>query len=575
MENQVESLKLNVNNIKSYLINSNKQLKAIKVQKKNLLFKIEKQSQISSEENRLENKNLGIGSAFSKIASTVTAPARSMFDNLLEIIGLFSLGILVKELPSIIQKINSFFDSDFVKSVGSVLTTIGTGFQKLGEMVGIFSPQKRKELNQELQSINRDLENDFKSADQADKELSKLDSELTKTQSKSQSSSEQLKQSPSGPAMDGGRGSGSSPSMSTLSTASQQTTPSRTLQPQSFSAGGTVQNNGVKKGYQPKTGSQSGPSKLASRNMDNGFIGFSNSVDQINETVNQDRKNVLAFAKMSDNFREYIGITTATRSGGPPGSGQNQSGQQALRNAGSQYPGQSFSSGASIGPTGDTDGNQTGLDMNLSGGIGTPIYAPFDLIYRDKGTDGMPSVGLDGTSDVLGPAGRGFGYYGAYYFKRGNKEYEVLMGHFKSLPYRGSKDGEVIPQGTLLGYQGASGRTKSDTNGVYPHISLHVNGLGFQASNSLLVQVANQILNAKPSTTTLPKNQQGPVANLGNSGAGNGGRRLNSINNGNQSVVIYAVQPIETFVPFPYPVLSQSSSSSSRSKPKLPAIWRN
>ena len=70
---------------------------------------------------------------------------------------------------------------------------------------------------------------------------------------------------------------------------------------------------------------------------------------------------------------------------------------------------------------------------------------------------------------------------------KGGKEYEVLMGHFRGLPLQGSKDGEILKSGTLLGHQGASGRSVSSSNGVYPHISLHVNGVGFSASNSELV----------------------------------------------------------------------------------------
>ena len=146
----------------------------------------------------------------------------------------------------------------------------------------------------------------------------------------------------------------------------------------------------------------------------------------------------------------------------------------------------SYASGTYIGPAGDRDGEQTGLNMNLPGGIGTPIYAPVDLIYRSKGTDGNPAVGLQGDADAKGPAGRGFGYYGAYYFEKDGKEYEVLMGHFRDLPFKGSSEGQVIPKGTLIGYQGASGRSVSADNGIYPHISLHVNGIGFNAGNDVL-----------------------------------------------------------------------------------------
>ena len=170
-----------------------------------------------------------------------------------------------------------------------------------------------------------------------------------------------------------------------------------------------------------------------------------------------------------------------------------------------------FASGAYIGEPGDRDGEQTGLNMNLPGGIGTPIYAPRDLIYKTRGTNGGPSVGLQGTADALGPSGSGFGFYGAYFFKEGDKEYEVLMGHFRDMPYKGSKNGDIIPKGTLLGYQGASGRSVSSTNGVYPHISLHLNGVGFQASNQELVKFANSL---RASGGTKPVSSSKPGATL-------------------------------------------------------------
>jgi len=53
-----------------------------------------------------------------------------------------------------------------------------------------------------------------------------------------------------------------------------------------------------------------------------------------------------------------------------------------------------------------------------------------------------------------------------------------------------------------------------------------------------------------------------------------GGYRLNRSMN-NQSVFIYAIQPQETFVPFPYPMPIETPAPSSSSTPQLSAIWRN
>ena len=83
MENQVTQLKLNVTNIKRSLFSSNKQLKKLKTDKKNLFFKLEKKKELRAEETRLETPRLGIGSGFSKIMSAVTSPIRSIFDRIL------------------------------------------------------------------------------------------------------------------------------------------------------------------------------------------------------------------------------------------------------------------------------------------------------------------------------------------------------------------------------------------------------------------------------------------------------------------------------------------------------------
>ena len=593
MDTQVKQLKLNVTNIKSYLISSNKELRKLKVQKKDLFFKLEKQRELKAEETRVETKNLGIGAGFSRLMSAVTAPARSIFDKILDFFGLIALGILIQKLPAIIAKIDEFFNSDFIKSVGNVLTTIGTGFQKLGELIDLLTPQKQKDIDQDLKAIDKDIENDFKSADQADRDVAKLEKELQDMQSPASTPATPASTpaapapapapTPAAPATPASTPAAPQVAPTPAAPATPASTPDAPLK---LSRGGTVQENKnqqTKAQYQPR---KSGQLQRAERGMNTGFEDFSLAVENINQAVQRDENNLMAFAEMSKNFREFSSSSgpPATRKSGPGFGPQPTPDQQSIRQQ--QYPGKSYASGAYIGETGDEDGNQTGLDMNLSGGIGAPIYAPFDLIYKNNGTDGMPSVGLQGTPDVRGPAGKGFGYYGAYYFKRGNKEYEVMMGHFKSLPLKGAKEGQVIPKGTLLGYQGASGRTDGKGNQPYPHISLHVNGVGFRASNSVLADVSKDILKGKPipgaqSPTKASKTniEPPPLGDPKSKGYGSGGgnrKLLNSTSNrGNQSLFIYAVQPVETFIPFPYPVPIQQTSSSPPQRQKLSEIWRS
>ena len=224
----------------------------------------------------------------------------------------------------------------------------------------------------------------------------------------------------------------------------------------------------------------------------NYFKIFENNVDLQNRRLGKEEKNLDLFSEFMKSYENLFNLRKKYRD---TGASPRRTPSGETESPDDYDPGEigSFASGAYIGPPGDADGEQTGLNMNLPGGIGTPIYAPRDLIYKTKGTNGGPSVGLQGTPSALGPSGSGFGFYGSYFFKEGNKEYEVFMGHFKDMPYKGNKDGEVIPKGTLLGYQGASGRSVSGDGGVYPHISLHLNGVGFRASNQELVNFANSL----------------------------------------------------------------------------------
>ena len=571
MQEQVTQLKLNVTNIKNSLFSSNKQIKKLKNDKKSLTFKLEKKKDFRAEEQRLETRNLGIGSGFSKIMNAVTSPVRSIFDRILDFVGLIAAGILINNLPTIIEKIQEFFDSDFIKGLGNVLGFIGNGILKLAEFVGIFPKSEQDKLEKDLKATDKAFDEDIRDADATDKDIVNLERFLGQAESETPiESTESMESDASIPRMP----KTSEPVGSTSDSSSSMKPVTANSPAQTFSSGGTVRGSQTssleqQQIYKPQ---KSGVPKKIQRDANDGFANFPIAVNNIHESTKEQEKNILAFSKMLQLSRGNDTVSSKNKNGS--GSPDRRSGGVLGQFIGPYDSGKtgSFASGAYIGNPGDRDGEQTGLNMNLPGGIGTPIYAPFDLIYRSKGTDGNPSVGLQGTPDALGPSGRGFGFYGAYRYMKNGKEYEVLMGHFKDLPFKGSKDGEIIKKGTLLGYQGASGRSISSTNGVYPHISLHVNGIGFRASNSELVDVADSIRTGKSSSSVTPKSKAPKVTPV-TSQAGNGGLRLNR-SMSNQSVFIYAIQPQETFVPFPYPMPVEKIVPVSSSSPQLSSIWR-
>ena len=138
----------------------------------------------------------------------------------------------------------------------------------------------------------------------------------------------------------------------------------------------------------------------------------------------------------------------------------------------------------------DRDRQDTGRDVVFRN---PEIRVPenYKFTWKSKGTDGLPSVGVDGTVDPsLGPSGKGFGHYGAYYYTspRDGREYEVLLGHGKGPSYRGRVEGETIPTGTLLQTMGNTGRSVSGD-----HTSIHINGVGFTASDAELMALIKDL----------------------------------------------------------------------------------
>lgn len=592
MDTQVKQLKLNVTNIKSYLISSNKELRKLKVQKKELFFKIEKQREIRAEESRVENKNLGIGAGFSRLMSVVTTPVRSIFDRILDFFGLIALGILVQKLPEIIAKIEEFFNSDFIKSVGKILTTVGTGFQKLGELLGILPKQKQDEIDKDLKSIERESDDGLKMADQSDREVSLLERLLGK--------SEQKQPEPAGGGMGGARGSGSSPG-------SIQPSPTPSVQPiqapapitpapqpvQAFSSGGTVQPNKsqqTKAPYQPR---KSGQLKRAERGMGNGFEDFSLAVENINQTVQRDEKNVMAFAELSKNFREYVSLFDKRKgdgkSSGAPGPGDDPN--APLPGDDKVFDYESPTGDATItfyGGQGRDASGEPGLDFSfkdyknnysLFAGevVGTPVYDGYGQSLRIRSKDPATGKIFDALYAHFPPGG--------VKVKVGDKVTPgqflgpVGWDHRNNRPIRGAGNMtgphtsvDFFEPGTLTPYSNAGGVTTS---------VIQRKGKKPKGTPETTIKPAQVV--QPPKGTRLESVSQDPVADAirGLSGVlqrpgGGGGRKLlnNTSSSGNRSLFIYAVQPVETFVPFPYPVPMQQTSSSPPQRQKLSEIWR-
>ena len=174
MESQIKKLKLNVTNIKSHLIDSNKKLRKLKIQKTGLLSQNEKNKNIRKKESNVEKKNLGIGMGFRNITNAVMSPASNIFGKILEFAGLVLTGLLIGFVPDAMRAISSFFNSTFMKTVTGVLGGFVNLIASLGNLLTspFSSEQKNKELEENLIKLSDDFDRD---GDDLEKDVEELD----------------------------------------------------------------------------------------------------------------------------------------------------------------------------------------------------------------------------------------------------------------------------------------------------------------------------------------------------------------------------------------------------------------
>ena len=141
MINQVRKLKLNVTNIKSVLINSNKRLRTLEMKKSAFISKEDKKIKRLRKEEKIEENNKKNKKSIPIIGGVlgrVTGAVGNIKDRLLNFFGYLLIGFLINKLPQIISwvrttwaKIKGLWDG-----LVNVLNIIGNGFKFLFNTIG-------------------------------------------------------------------------------------------------------------------------------------------------------------------------------------------------------------------------------------------------------------------------------------------------------------------------------------------------------------------------------------------------------------------------------------------------------
>jgi len=662
MENQVRQLKLNVTNIKSYLFNSNKKLKKLQVQKNNLSLKLQKQENFRKEENRIETGN--IKSGLGRIASAVVAPARSFFDRLLDFFGLIALGILVNKLPEIIkgitdiaQRIENFFNSDFMKNLTSILETVGTAFTNLGRFIGLLPEDKQNEYEKALRDeidkkLDEDLNTNMDTSEMELEELEKLFEDLGGDVEKFNKELDE-KNNNDNDEEDDNKSQNQwwdfldvFPNQQPEATAPepQQTSPEPTSEPdklkppQKLSRGGTVRsddkNQKSTQVYQPR---KSGKLKRSQRSANEGFTAFPLAVDSINDAIEKDEENMMAFVEMSKKFRELSILSGKDKENKKQTSPEKKGSDNHLddlRDASRSYsagnipidPGKKIvgyvgSTGKSSGPHihietgngyGDTAGGNIPAEVlnniivdgkplsqhSLGDGLGANRnHKGFDYPIR-KGAPiqlqgGLKFVDFDEVSDP-----GGYGKSIVITDKNGNS---YLIGHLSAGP-EDPKEFEKRREKAREKQQSKPEKEEKKKNGEKTPIQLRLPNSPVPPPIS--VEEFRKLYGSNEGTKTGIKKYNGEeyykqngkyknklrdgtieeidkriydmVSSLSSSISPKvkNNQLIASASGAPQSLFVYAIQPQETFVPFPYPMpIPQESEAPSPETPRLPSTW--
>jgi murein DD-endopeptidase MepM/ murein hydrolase activator NlpD len=555
---QAQQLKLNVTNINSFLVNSNKELRRLRVEKNRLFDTQEKQIKVKEKENRIEKKDFGIGSSFSKIKSAVSSATGSIFDKIKEFFGLILLGILVNNLPRILSQLEDFFNSPVIKTIGSIISVIGNGIMTFAKIAIEFP----KSAQTQFLKTKDDLEKKF---DELEGIYSALIPDLEKYNQQKNGQPPSTQTPTTTPVKPG---QPLNPQTNTRIPTSP-TAPGTTTLP-AFATGGTVKPESNRKVTSPAPGGgQTGKAKQARQASDQGFAGFKVAVDNINENTKLDESNATSFAKMSYNFKTLTDLMGGEKpSTTPPGS---------------TPPGQT--SPESPQPPG-SEPSSTPTSGSLSALL--PYGKPqFTSGYKTTSRPGHMGVdlGVDANSPVINTQDgkvvdiyRSFGGHGDAVVVQYNDGFRGIYGHINA----SVRIGDQVKRGSTIGkvkyWPGGHGYADNthlhyervNPKGQHVNPSGYVNGLEPPKTNIKPAQLVQ--LNSPKADPQL----KGLKLEVLGGGKG-GGKNLsyNKSSMGGKNVMIMAIQPVETFIPMPYPMpVENQSSSESSDQYQVSSIWR-
>ena len=187
---KVKSLKINVTNLRSALLDANKTLEEISSEKKSLLEKQVQQQKIKEKEDKLTTKRSPIKKAGEAVKSAAKG-VQGFFDKVIQFGATILIGQLITALPGLIEKFKEWKENNkmLINGVIGTVKALGTGLKNITEFftgVNFDDQDKRKqEINKEVDILNKNLDVVDKETEEFSGESSSEESEVS-TENKSE-----------------------------------------------------------------------------------------------------------------------------------------------------------------------------------------------------------------------------------------------------------------------------------------------------------------------------------------------------------------------------------------------------
>ena len=155
---QVQKLRINATNIKNSLVSYNKQLVKLRKDEVRFLYTEQKRQQAEQKENKIERGS--ILKSVESIKSKILSGPLGFFDKVKEFFGIVLLGLLINNLPKIIESLKKFFSENkwIIDATKFTLKIIGDGIMGIIWLVDKYPKAVMQNIDKEREKLKTEVD---------------------------------------------------------------------------------------------------------------------------------------------------------------------------------------------------------------------------------------------------------------------------------------------------------------------------------------------------------------------------------------------------------------------------------